>query len=41
MNDIDKIQVASSDMLADLLRQIFSAFALLIVVLGLTAFRAM
>jgi subfamily B ATP-binding cassette protein MsbA len=34
MNDIDKIQVASSDMLADLLRQIFSAFALLIVIFG-------
>jgi ATP-binding cassette, subfamily B, bacterial MsbA len=34
MNDIDKIQVASSDMLADLLRQIFSALGLLIVVFG-------
>jgi ATP-binding cassette, subfamily B, bacterial MsbA len=32
MNDIDKIQVASSDMLADLLRQTFSAMGLLIVV---------
>ncbi len=28
MNDIDKIQVASSDMFADLLRQIFSALGL-------------
>jgi subfamily B ATP-binding cassette protein MsbA len=34
MNDIDKIQVASSDMFADLLRQIFSAFGLLIVIFG-------
>ena len=34
MNDIDKIQVASSDMFADLLRQIFSAAGLLIVVFG-------
>jgi subfamily B ATP-binding cassette protein MsbA len=32
MNDIDKIQVASSDMFADLLRQIFSAAGLLIVI---------
>jgi subfamily B ATP-binding cassette protein MsbA len=32
MSDIDKIQVASSDMFADLLRQIFSATGLLIVV---------
>src|SRR5579863_1585197 len=35
MNDIDKIQVASSDMLADLLRQTFSAFGLLIVIFGI------
>jgi len=34
MNDIDKIQVASSDMFADLLRQIFSAFGLLLVIFG-------
>ena len=34
MNDIDKIQVASSDMFADLLRQIFSAIGLLIVIFG-------
>jgi subfamily B ATP-binding cassette protein MsbA len=34
MNDIDRIQVASSDMFADLLRQIFSAFGLLIVIFG-------
>jgi subfamily B ATP-binding cassette protein MsbA len=34
MNDIDKIQVASSDMFADLLRQIFSAIGLLLVVFG-------
>jgi ATP-binding cassette, subfamily B, bacterial MsbA len=34
MNDIDKIQVASSDMFADLLRQVFSATGLLIVVFG-------
>ncbi len=34
MNDIDKIQVACSDMLADLLRQIFSASGLLLVVFG-------
>jgi subfamily B ATP-binding cassette protein MsbA len=34
MSDIDKIQVASSDMFADLLRQIFSAFGLLIVIFG-------
>ncbi len=34
MNDIDRIQVASSDMLADLLRQIFSAAGLLLVVFG-------
>ncbi|HTA41085.1 MAG TPA: ABC transporter transmembrane domain-containing protein [Bryobacteraceae bacterium] len=35
MSDIDKIQVASSDMLADLLRQIFSAAGLLLVVFGI------
>ena len=34
MNDIDKIQVASSDMFADLLRQIFSAVGLLVVIFG-------
>jgi subfamily B ATP-binding cassette protein MsbA len=34
MNDIDKIQVASSDMFADLLRQIFSAMGLLLVIFG-------
>jgi subfamily B ATP-binding cassette protein MsbA len=34
MNDIDKIQIASSDMFADLLRQIFSVIGLLIVVFG-------
>lgn len=34
MNDIDRIQVASSDMLADLLRQIFSAFGLLVLIFG-------
>ena len=34
MNDIDKIQIASSDMFADLLRQIFSVIGLLIVVIG-------
>ncbi len=34
MNDIDKIQVASSDMFADLLRQIFSAIGLLFVIFG-------
>jgi subfamily B ATP-binding cassette protein MsbA len=34
MNDIDKIQVASSDMFADLLRQIFSAIGLLLVIFG-------
>lgn len=34
MNDIDKIQVASSDMLADLLRQIFSAIGLLLLIFG-------
>ena len=34
MNDIDKIQVASSDMLADLLRQTFSAVGLLLVIFG-------
>jgi subfamily B ATP-binding cassette protein MsbA len=34
MNDIDRIQVASSDMLADLLRQFFSAFGLLLVIFG-------
>jgi subfamily B ATP-binding cassette protein MsbA len=34
MNDIDKIQVASSDMFADLLRQSFSAIGLLLVIFG-------
>jgi len=34
MNDIDKIQVASSDMFADLMRQIFSAVGLLVVIFG-------
>src|SRR5580698_248271 len=34
MNDIDKIQVASSDMFADLMRQIFSAIGLLVVIFG-------
>ncbi len=34
MNDIDKIQVASSDMFADLLRQIFSAVGLLVITFG-------
>jgi subfamily B ATP-binding cassette protein MsbA len=34
MNDIDKIQVASSDMFADLLRQFFSAIGLLLVIFG-------
>ena len=34
MNDIDKIQAACSDMLADLLRQLFSLVGLLIVVFG-------
>jgi ATP-binding cassette, subfamily B, bacterial MsbA len=34
MNDIDKIQVASSDMFADLLRQIFNALGLLLVIFG-------
>ena len=34
MNDIDKIQVACSDMFADLLRQIFSTIGLLIVIFG-------
>ncbi len=34
MSDIDKIQVASSDMFADLLRQFFSLTGLLIVVFG-------
>ena len=34
MNDIDKIQVASSNMLADFLRQFFSAVGLLTVVIG-------
>lgn len=34
MNDIDKIQVASSHMLADFLRQIFSVVGLLAVVIG-------
>src|SRR5205814_5348041 len=34
MSDIDKIQVACSDMFADLLRQAFSMFGLLVVVFG-------
>jgi subfamily B ATP-binding cassette protein MsbA len=34
MNDIDRIQVASSDMFADLLRQTFSMLGLLIVIFG-------
>ncbi len=34
MSDIEKIQTASSDMFADLLRQIFSAVGLLIVIFG-------
>jgi subfamily B ATP-binding cassette protein MsbA len=34
MNDIDKVQVATSQMLADFLRQLFSAIALTIVVLS-------
>jgi subfamily B ATP-binding cassette protein MsbA len=34
MSDIDKIQAASSDMFADLLRQIFSAIGLLLVIFG-------
>jgi len=34
MSDIDRIQVASSDMFADLLRQTFSAIFLLIVIFG-------
>lgn len=34
MNDIDKIQVACSDMFADLLRQTFSVIGLLIVIFG-------
>jgi subfamily B ATP-binding cassette protein MsbA len=34
MSDIDKIQTACSDMLADLLRQIFSLLGLLIVIFG-------
>ena len=34
MNDIDKIQMASSDMFADLLRQIFSVIGLLLVIFG-------
>jgi subfamily B ATP-binding cassette protein MsbA len=34
MNDIDRIQVASSDMFADLLRQSFSMIGLLIVIFG-------
>ncbi len=34
MNDIDKIQVASSDMFADVLRQIFSVIFLTIVIFG-------
>ena len=34
MSDIDKIQVACSDMFADLLRQTFSLFGLLIVIFG-------
>jgi subfamily B ATP-binding cassette protein MsbA len=34
MNDIDKIQVASSTMLADFLRQLFTALGLLVVVIS-------
>jgi subfamily B ATP-binding cassette protein MsbA len=34
MNDVDKMQLASSQMLADLLRQLFSAMALLFVVVS-------
>ncbi|HLK65469.1 MAG TPA: ABC transporter ATP-binding protein [Bryobacteraceae bacterium] len=34
MNDVDKVQLAMSQMLADFLRQIFSALALTIVVIG-------
>ena len=34
MNDIDKVQLATSHILADLLRQIFMAIALLLVVIG-------
>jgi hypothetical protein len=34
MNDIDKVQVATSHILADLLRQIFAAGAALRVVIG-------
>ena len=34
MNDIDKIQVATSQILADFLRQIFAALGLLFVVIG-------
>ncbi len=34
MNDVDKVQLAMSQMLADFLRQIFSALALSIVVIG-------
>jgi ATP-binding cassette, subfamily B, bacterial MsbA len=34
MNDIDRVQVACSDMFADILRQSFTAFGLLIVVVG-------
>ena len=35
MNDIDKIQTACSDMLADVLRQTFSVLALLLVIFGI------
>ena len=35
MSDIDKIQIACSDMLADLLRQTFSMLGLLVVVFGI------
>ncbi len=34
MNDIDKVQVACSDMFADLLRQTFQMLGLLIVIFG-------
>jgi len=34
MNDVDKVQLAMSQMLADFLRQVFSALALAIVVIG-------
>jgi subfamily B ATP-binding cassette protein MsbA len=34
MNDVDKVQLAMSQMLADFLRQVFSALALAVVVIG-------